>query len=125
MIHKARHQAIKVAWDAYVEASMDPANTNLEAMSAAIDAYDALSVEIREPAKVKPLSWTQDAYPESLSIFGRYKVKHDGDEPDEWSVELDGRLLSFHPTDLAAMKAGQAHHDSRIRSALITETDNG
>ena len=60
MIHKARHQAIKVAWDAYVGASMDPANL------------------------------------------------------DETYATAD-----------EAKAAAQADHIARIRSALITETDNG
>lgn len=140
MTHKAdisealtRHQAIKVAWDAYVEASMDPANTNLEAMSAAIDAYDALSVEIREPAKVKPLEWADSDWAMVARVFGgHYEVFHKAStiskqgmqvayistsDDDEPAVLGDGKTLND------AQALAQAHHDSRIRSALITETD--
>lgn len=147
MTHKAnisealtRHQAIKVAWNAYVGASMDPANTNLEAMSAAIDAYDALYRANTQPAKVKPLEWTDyrkfpdEPWSETMlrsrighHNLGRYAGSYSVFEtaqggPWGWKCSWisDCEPEAVFPTEAEAIAACQDDYNSRIRSALIT-----
>jgi hypothetical protein len=56
----------------------------------------------------------------AVTLIGTYRVSHDGDEPDEWSFDLNGRLKGFYPTDAAAQDAAQSHFNAAILSALAS-----
>jgi hypothetical protein len=63
----------------------------------------------------------------TTSVLGTYTVKHDGDEPEEWSYSLGNRMLGSARDDREAKVLAQEHHDKRILSAIAplpTETLN-
>lgn len=105
----------------------------------------ALCERIREPAKVKPLEWTDyrkfpdEPWSETMlrsrighHNLGRYAGSYSVFEtaqggPWGWKCSWisDREPEAIFPTEAEAIDAAQADYASRIRSALITETDNG
>lgn len=80
----------------------------------------ALCERIREPAKVKPLEWRGWM---AITVIGDYSVeenRHGG-----VTLALNGKSIGRYDGDTEARAAAQHHFASRIRSALITETNNG
>lgn len=87
----------------------------------------ALCERIREPAKVKPLSWQKEnidgTFWTGAAPMGHdYRVKFNG---TNWGALRGMLTIGEYDTCDEAKAAAQADYDSRIRSALITETDNG
>jgi hypothetical protein len=77
----------------------------------------------REAVGVKALEWggNGDVF-YTTSVLGTYTVKHDGDEPEEWSYNLGNRMLGSARDESEAKAAAQEHHDKRILSALASHT---
>lgn len=88
----------------------------LAKIDAALSALDAIP-----EVKVRELEWVGNDPNcfRSYKALYEYVVTHDGDEPDEWSVRRNGKLISFHDTEKAASAAAQADYERRIRSALV------
>lgn len=78
---------------------------------------------VSEGVMVKALEWTEWGGGCRVStIIGTYQVKHDGDEPEEWSLRRDNRFFTgcgFFSTEQVAKAAAQADFETRIRSALV------
>jgi len=97
---------------------LDIAQDEVEAALANPATILALCARIREPAKVKPLVWSPDVKGGLQAVAAglvRYVIHRDG---DNW-------YLGYDHMGKGGKAAAQADYDSRIRSALITETDNG
>jgi hypothetical protein len=97
---------------------MDAAST---AILSLLDELDASKARI---AEVKPLEWGGNGIDVfyTTSVLGTYTVKHDGDEPEEWSYNLGNRMLGSARDESEAKAAAQEHHDKRILSALASHT---
>lgn len=86
-----------------------------------VDCNDPIAFSPSYPAagvRVKALDWVERGKPTADTIVGTYRASHDGDEPDEWSFELNGRLGRFLPSEVEAKAAAQAHFDAAILSAV-------
>jgi hypothetical protein len=72
-----------------------------------------------EPVAVKPLEWFGGGTLKAGSVLGTYVIRHDGDEPEEWSWSMDGHYTrNFVGTEDEAKAAAQADYTARILSAL-------
>ena len=71
--------------------------------------------------EVKELRWVGNDprfFRSSGALFA-YEIKHDGDEPDKWSLHRNGKLISYHGTEKAAIAAAQADYTARIRARRL------
>jgi hypothetical protein len=103
--------------------ALQHANKRILSLLAELDASKA------RIAEVKPLEWGGNGIDVfyTTSVLGTYTVKHDGDEPEEWSYSLGNRMLGSARDDREAKVLAQEHHDKRILSAIAplpTETLN-
>lgn len=68
--------------------------------------------------KVRELTWVGQDYCQTRGALFQYEVKHDGNEPEEWSLWRNDKLLGFHFSERAACDAAQADYERRIFAAL-------
>lgn len=112
-----QYSAKSNAWNHLAEFAVD----NCEFLRDALNEYVRPSsgqAETVGAVAVKPLIWGDygDAY-DAASVIGTFTIRHDGDEPDEWSLRLGQKHMGFYPTDQEAQDTAQAFFDLRIRSA--------
>jgi hypothetical protein len=95
-----------------------------ELSTAILSLLDELDASKARIAEVKPLEWGGNGIDVfyTTSVLGTYTVKHDGDEPEEWSYNLGNRMLGSARDESEAKAAAQEHHDKRILSALASHT---
>lgn len=85
----------------------------------AIAAWNRRAPAGLEPA-IRKLEWIDNGNGGRVeTIVGLYRIRHDGDEPDEWSWDRGGRLGGFYRSEDTARAAAQADFDARIRAALV------
>lgn len=72
----------------------------------------------KEGLGVKALNWGEHNGYHADSVIGTYHVRHDGDEPEEWSWSRNGGMHHYFETQAEAQAAAQADYEQRILSAL-------
>ncbi|MER9665495.1 hypothetical protein [Mesorhizobium sp. M0203] len=92
--------------------------------AAAIRAALTGTVAPVEAMAVKALEWFGND-PENFWSRGglfTYTILHDGNEPDEWSMHRETKIISYCATEKDAIAAAQADYERLVRSALAPAT---